>query len=163
MGGRNFISKVMEGKQGECAMGHCAEGDRPDLLLGTAALLFRIYQRSGANAVTARVSAMTERRQDYAALIDHIDGLNRKRDEADIQRWGAFMAGLNELRDAFPGRDPAGHCRWHEAEIARVEERTALFRDIRASVLKWGAIALLGWLAISIWHAVLAAIPHKGA
>lgn len=104
----------------------------------------------------------TERRKDFSEILESMKLADQAREEAEARRWSAYMSRLNSIREAFPNGDVSGHCRWHEAEISRIEERTALYRDIRASVIKWGVVALLGWLAVSIWHSVIAAIPHKG-
>lgn len=56
---------------------------------------------------------------------------------------------------AFPGGDPEGHRRHHEAVIAKAEQSAAFWRDIRNSAAKWGIIGFLGWVLLAAWHQFL--------
>ena len=57
--------------------------------------------------------------------------------------------------DCVPNGDHDGHRRYHEAVIQRMEARAALWQDVQKSVAKWGVIALLGWMAVAMWHEVI--------
>lgn len=83
---------------------------------------------------------------------DTLRRLETKVDDHIAEEPGLFKA---HAASAFPGGDPDGHRRFHEAEIARREERAQLYRDLRAHLAKWGVVGLLGWLAVVAWQAFL--------
>jgi hypothetical protein len=56
---------------------------------------------------------------------------------------------------AFPGDDPDGHRAAHEAWIKRADASTKFWTDLRASVVKWGVIGVLGFIAVATWKAFL--------
>lgn len=60
------------------------------------------------------------------------------------------------LHKAFPEGDPEGHRRHHEAVIKAAEDRAAMWKEARQSVVKWGAAGLVAWLVHLIWVGILA-------
>jgi hypothetical protein len=59
------------------------------------------------------------------------------------------------IANAFPDQDADGHRRAHEAWIKKTEAQAKFLDDMKASVVKWGAIALLGFIAVAVWRAAL--------
>lgn len=61
---------------------------------------------------------------------------------------------------AFPDGDPAGHRAYHEAQIAYMTERAALWRDIRGKTL--AGMVWMGLLALgtAVWEYVRAAVAR---
>lgn len=62
------------------------------------------------------------------------------------------------LMDMVPEGDFDGHRRYHEAIIKKMEAKAKWWQDFSASIAKWGAIAVLGWMAVAMWHEAVAAI-----
>ena len=63
-------------------------------------------------------------------------------------------ADIIELKAAFPNGDVAGHCRYHEVMIQKLEETRRLrvaIQEKTISGLIWAAILAGG---TAIWHAV---------
>lgn len=84
----------------------------------------------------------------------------------------ALLAALNEQQEAhlkkmealfataFPDGDPATHKAYHEAQIAYMKERTALWKDIRSKTtvtLVWFLLATLGTI---VWDSLKAALSR---
>jgi hypothetical protein len=59
------------------------------------------------------------------------------------------------IANAFPDQDADGHRRAHEAWIKKTEASAKFWDDMRASIAKWGAISLLGFIAIAVWRSAL--------
>ncbi|NMG64872.1 hypothetical protein GPA19_07930 [Azoarcus indigens] len=84
-----------------------------------------------------------------AEAVDVIDQqLARRLDE----RLGSME---DLIRSGFPDGDPAGHCRYHEAEMARIEARAAFWSKLRFELAKWGLLGFLGWCVFALWRAAL--------
>lgn len=58
---------------------------------------------------------------------------------------------MDELRRAFPGDDPEGHRRFHEALIAESAVRKAFWSDLRGRLLEKGIWAVVVFLAGAAW------------
>lgn len=62
---------------------------------------------------------------------------------------------LGVIRSAFPGDDPEGHRRYHEALIDEAVQRKEFWRKLFFEVSKYGLIGFLGWLFIQLWNGAL--------
>lgn len=71
-------------------------------------------------------------------------------DNADFKR--EVRDKLDELRKAFPGDDPEGHRRFHEALIAESAARKAFWSDLRGRLLEKGIWAVIVFLAAASWY-----------
>jgi hypothetical protein len=86
--------------------------------------------------------------------------LDRRHDEnvARSQGHDISMQELNEKVDrvlaGFPGGDPDGHRRFHEAVIAKNEARARLYEAVRAELVSKGLWAAIALVAGSIWYFV---------
>lgn len=78
-----------------------------------------------------------ERRSDLLQMLQRLE-----------EKIDAVMAG-------FPGDDPLGHRRYHEADIERVKARTEFFRKLFFELSKYGLLGLSGWLFMLAWRAFL--------
>ena len=58
--------------------------------------------------------------------------------------------------DAFANGDIDAHRIGHELQIQAAKDKAEFWHDLRKSVAKWGALAVLGWIGTSIWHEVVA-------
>lgn len=99
-----------------------------------------------------------ERRQNQRILFDLIQQQNAKLDkltEFVMTSTSAQAQHLESLASGFPGGDPAGHRRYHEAEIKRIEARAEFWSKLRLSVTQWGLLGFLGWALVSLWHEFL--------
>ncbi len=97
---------------------------------------------------------IVERRQNQQILFDLIQQQNAKLDNlADFVRTSATEQAqrLDSLASGFPAGDPAGHRRYHEAEIKRIEARAEFWSKLRLSVTQWGLLGFLGWALVSLW------------
>lgn len=65
-------------------------------------------------------------------------------DTADFKR--EVRDKLDDLRRAFPGDDPEGHRRFHEALIAESAARKAFWSDLRGRLIEKGIWAVLVFL-----------------
>jgi hypothetical protein len=70
-------------------------------------------------------------------------------DNADFKR--EVRDKLDELRKAFPGDDPEGHRRFHDALIAESGARKAFWSDLRGRLLEKGIWAVLVFVAGALW------------
>jgi hypothetical protein len=59
------------------------------------------------------------------------------------------------LTHAFPDGDPDGHRRAHEAWVLKAESQAKVWEDLKLSVIKWGVIGFLGFLAVAGWKLFL--------
>jgi hypothetical protein len=76
-------------------------------------------------------------------LSDHM------RDEtAELAKSVAAM-----MHEAFPGGDPVGHRKHHEAVIKAAEAKAAFWQDMSRSLARWGLIGFSGWLIYVAWAA----------
>lgn len=99
-----------------------------------------------------------ERRQNQRILFDLIQQQNAKLDKlTEFVRTSTSDQAqrLESLASGFPGGDPAGHRRYHEAEIKRIEARAEFWSKLRLSVTQWGLLGFLGWALVSMWHEFL--------
>lgn len=58
-------------------------------------------------------------------------------------------------KDAFPKGDPVHHREWHERSIEAKRKLKASLFNLFFEVLKWAAIATIGWLGLLIWQGIL--------
>lgn len=101
---------------------------------------------------------IVERRQNQQFLFDLIQQQNAKLDKlTEFVRSSTSNQAqrLESLASGFPSGDPAGHCRYHEAEIKRIEARAEFWSKLRVSVTQWGLLGFLGWAAASLWQEFL--------
>ena len=99
-----------------------------------------------------------ERRRNQDMLFDLIQQQNEKLDkltEFVETSTSAQAQRLESLASGFPDGDPAGHRRYHEAEIKRIEARAGFWSKLRLSVTQWGLLGFLGWALVSLWHEFL--------
>lgn len=61
----------------------------------------------------------------------------------------------NVVKKAFPGEDPEGHRRYHEAVILAAEDRAAFWKTMRNEISKYGLIGVVGWACYALWQAFL--------
>ena len=74
----------------------------------------------------------------------------------ETKEIGEAMA---KVLKAFPGDDPDGHRRHHEAVIREAEAKAAFWEKMKYELVRWGLIAFLGWAAYSLWHTFLQGPP----
>lgn len=106
-----------------------------------------------------------ERRREQNIVLDLLAQQNDKLDKlTDVVRDTA-----NELRAhaegetariaavaaGFPDSDPAGHRRYHEAEIKRIERRADFWGKLRLELAKYGLLGFLGWALVALWQQAL--------
>lgn len=106
-----------------------------------------------------------ERRREQDMLFDLLAQQNQKlddlneavRDTANELRAHADgeTARIAAIAAGFPDGDPAGHRRYHEAEIKRIERRADFWQKMRLELAKWGLIGFLGWAAVALWQQAL--------
>ena len=99
-----------------------------------------------------------ERRREANVLFDMIAQQNEKLDKmTEFVRSSTTDQAqrLESLASGFPSGDPAGHRRYHEAEIKRIEARAEFWSKLRLSVTQWGLLGFLGWALVSLWHEFL--------
>lgn len=102
-----------------------------------------------------------ERRREQNMLFDLLAQQNQKlddltevvRDTANELRAHADgeTARIAAIAAGFPDGDAAGHRRYHEAEIKRIEARAEFWSKLRLSVTQWGLLGFLGWALVSLW------------
>jgi hypothetical protein len=95
--------------------------------------------------IEALIDAVT--RMDTRLGREHAEN---RTDNADFKR--EVRDKLDELRRAFPGDDPEGHRRFHEALIAESTARKAFWSDLRGRLLEKGIWAVLVFLAGASWY-----------
>lgn len=74
--------------------------------------------------------------------------VNRVQKLEDGHKW--METAINDLRDAFPGKDTEGHLRYHELMIKRVERTERLISAIQEKTISgliWGGYCC-GWLIV---------------
>jgi hypothetical protein len=59
------------------------------------------------------------------------------------------------LKHAFPNGDPDGHRAAHDAWIRKAESQAKFWQELKSSVFSWGALGVLGFLAIAAWKYAL--------
>lgn len=95
-------------------------------------------------AVETLIAKVT--RLDARLGVEHAE--NRS-DTADFKR--EVRDKLDDLRRAFPGDDPEGHRRFHEALIAESAARKAFWSDLRGRLVEKGIWAVVVFLAGAAW------------
>lgn len=98
---------------------------------------------------------IVERRQNQQILFDLIQQQNAKIDKlTEFVRSSTSNQAqrLESLASGFPSGDPAGHRRYHEAEIKRIERRAEFWSKLLLELSKWGLAGFLGWVAVTLWH-----------
>ncbi len=58
------------------------------------------------------------------------------------------------IKDAFPDGDLSLHKEEHKANIARAKAKAEFWNGIARGAATWGAVGLLGWLAMVVWQAL---------
>jgi hypothetical protein len=58
-------------------------------------------------------------------------------------------------KDAFPKGDAVHHREWHERSIEAKRKLKSSLMNLFFEVLKWAALAILGWLGLLIWQGIL--------
>ena len=108
----------------------------------------------GPQSADLQSTETVERRQNQRILFDLIQQQNTKIDKlTEFVRTStsAQAQHLESLASGFPDGDPAGHRRYHEAEIKRIEARAEFWSKLRLSVTQWGLLGFLGWALVSLW------------
>lgn len=85
----------------------------------------------------------------------HEEAIARAHESADKAREEVKSAVREAMAEAFPGGDPDGHRRHHEAVIKAAEQRAEFWQTMRKEIGKWGLISLAGFLAMAAWRAFL--------
>ncbi len=62
---------------------------------------------------------------------------------------------MDRILSGFPNGDPEGHCSYHEAIIKEALKREKLWDEIRAHILKGGALALVCGVCWGLWELFL--------
>jgi hypothetical protein len=62
---------------------------------------------------------------------------------------------IDRVTAGFPGGDPEGHRRYHDAVIKKAESRAAFFEKLHYELAKYGLIGFCGWLFYAAWTALL--------
>lgn len=62
---------------------------------------------------------------------------------------------LDQLMRGFPGGDPDGHRRYHEAMIERANARTEFLRKLTFELAKWGLLGFAAWCGHELWVSFL--------
>ena len=105
-----------------------------------------------------------ERRKDASfAMIElltsvktSVETLNKKFDEHVITQRDEMT---KLVAAAFPGEDPDGHRRHHEAVIKQAEDKAKFWQEMRIAAAKWAGLGILGFAAAAVWHEFLTRIP----
>ena len=72
----------------------------------------------------------------------------------------AYMGRTEALWSAFPGQDPDGHRKAHEAWLDEVRERKEFYATMKKELVKYGLLGLFSWVAFSLWAAFVKG-PHS--
>ncbi|WP_186087296.1 hypothetical protein [Burkholderia gladioli] len=98
---------------------------------------------------------------DIRALVEAVDRLRRETGHRHVENTTSLqvveadlkvlIGRVDDLAKGFPGNDPDGHRRAHEAMIARAEARARLYDELRAELAKKGLWALLIALGTAVW------------
>lgn len=59
---------------------------------------------------------------------------------------------MERILSGFPDGDPEGHCSYHQVIIDEALQRKKLWYEIRAHILKGGALALIGGVLWGAWE-----------
>lgn len=62
---------------------------------------------------------------------------------------------LEVVKSAFPGDDPEGHRRYHEALIEEAVQRKEFWRKLIFELAKYGLLGFVGWALIQLWSGAL--------
>jgi hypothetical protein len=73
---------------------------------------------------------------------------DHKENRGDLSELRESVA---ELRRAFPGDDPEGHRRFHDALIAESMARKKFWSDLSGRLIERGIWAVLAMLAAAVW------------
>lgn len=106
----------------------------------------RAYEH--AYPTTAEFEQVLEAVQKLDTRLGREHAENRE-DTADFKR--EVRDKLDDLMRAFPGNDPEGHRRFHDALIAESAARKAFWSDLRGRLLEKGIWAVLVFLAGAVW------------
>lgn len=104
-----------------------------------------------------------ERRAEDGALLMLVKQVHEGQQALDEKLTQHMTNETRELAEAvsdmmkrsFPGGDPDGHRRAHEAQIAAIEARAEFWKKLLFELTKYGLIGLAGWLFIIVWTALL--------
>lgn len=98
---------------------------------------------------------------DFRALVVAVDRLRRETGQRHVENTTSLqvveaelkvlIGRVDDLAKGFPGNDPDGHRRAHEAMIARAEARARLYDELRAELAKKGLWALLLAIGTALW------------
>lgn len=84
----------------------------------------------------------------YRTIEDAVDSAIRKHEEKAQHRIDEQIKKLEALVvSGFPNSDPKGHCEYHQKQIDYMNERIALWREVRNKSLAgivWLLLALIG-------------------
>ncbi|MBC8642140.1 hypothetical protein IAG25_35635 [Caballeronia sp. EK] len=59
---------------------------------------------------------------------------------------------VDDLAKGFPGGDPDGHRRAHEAQIRKAEARAKFYEDLRSKLVERGLWALILFIGVALWQ-----------
>jgi hypothetical protein len=62
---------------------------------------------------------------------------------------------MHLITHAFPEGDADGHRRAHEAWVMKAEAQAKVWEDLKSSVIKWGVIGVLTFLAVAGWKSFI--------
>lgn len=68
------------------------------------------------------------------------------------QRAKLSSSQIEELRNAFPADDPAGHRAYHDEVIATARARKEFYQKLLFELAKWGLLGFIGWMVLAGWR-----------
>jgi len=104
-----------------------------------------------------------ERRRNDSLVLGIVQDMHRQLSEISktlnthiAEEPKAFAAMVESaMAQAFPGGDPVGHRKVHEADIQRVLDRAEFWRKMLYELTKFGIIGFIGWAAWHLWVAFI--------
>lgn len=95
-----------------------------------------------------------EQRERFELISDRFESLERKIHHL-TDSITSFMGKTEILFNAFPGQDPEGHRKAHEAWLAEVRERKEFYSMLKKELAKYGLLGLVSWLLFLAWNGIL--------
>lgn len=87
---------------------------------------------------------------------EKIEAMDKKLTQHMVDETSVLAEEIAKLmNNAFPGSDPMGHRKAHEAQMEAIADRAAFWKMLRNEIAKYGIVGLLGWITYSLWMALL--------
>lgn len=105
-----------------------------------------------------------ERRKDASlAMIELLTSVKASVDDLNKKFDAHVVTQREEMKElvaaAFPGEDPDGHRRHHEAVIKEAEDRAKFWQEMRIAAAKWAGLGVITFAVAALWHELLMKIP----